>query len=326
MALALCKSHDSEALFGLQKWVSMTFSSLLVDEHQSLNHSGAVGPFSWITGLIYQAEGRYEKAAAHFAHLLQTEESLSSMGSDGVQFAIARIIESYTAVSDWKSPEFWLSELQTLRAKHAGKSYSGALTTAGNEINAIHALAHFDEGDLQASWTCLDLTPKSSSELTLDPKLALQRSDQMLLQALLLLSEGKVDKVPHELQKAKTMLDEILSVLPLDGLSEAAVHATRLHCIFAFEEGQKFIGNQAKSKQHQSILSSYVLSMKTVINSVHQDCSPSLKVLHVFQTILPSSLVTLNLRMNLSSLACKQKNSVGKSSKQLSQRSVIELL
>ncbi|KAJ0087798.1 hypothetical protein Patl1_32984 [Pistacia atlantica] len=70
----------------------------------------------------------------------------------------------------------------------------------------------------------------------------------MLLQALLLLFEGKVDKVPHELQKAKTMLDEILSVLPLDGLSEAAVHATRLHCIFAFEEGQKFIGNQAKSK------------------------------------------------------------------------------
>ncbi|KAJ0087805.1 hypothetical protein Patl1_32983 [Pistacia atlantica] len=153
MALALCKSHESEALFGLQKWVSMTFSSLLVDEHQSLNHSGAVGPFSWITGLIYQAEGQYEKAAVHFAHLLQTEESLSSMGSDGVQFAITRIIESYTAVSDWKSPEFWLLELQTLRAKHAGKSYSGALTTAGNEIDAIHALAHFDEGDFQASWT-----------------------------------------------------------------------------------------------------------------------------------------------------------------------------
>ncbi|KAJ0077716.1 hypothetical protein Patl1_36279 [Pistacia atlantica] len=310
MALALCKSHESEALFGLQKWVSMTFLSLLVDEHQSLNHSGTVGPFSWITGLIYQAEGQYEKAAAHFAHLLQTEESLSSMGSDGVQFAIARIIESYTAVSDWKSLEFWLLELQTLRAKHAGKSYSGALTTAGNEINAIHALAHFDEGDFQASWTCLDLTPKSSSELTLDPKLALQRSDQMLLQALLLLSEGKVDKVPHELQKAKTMLDEILSVLPLDGLSEAAVHATQLHCIFAFEEGQKFIGNQAKSKQHQSILSSYVLSMKTVINSVHQDCSPWLKVLRVYQTILPSSLVTLNLCMNLSSLARKQKNTL----------------
>lgn len=310
MALALCKSHESEALFGLQKWVSMTFSSLLVDEHQSLNHSGIVMPFSWITGLIYQSEGQYERAAAYFAHLLQTEESLSSLGSDGVQFAIARIIESYTAVSDWKSLESWLLELQTLRAKHAGKSYSGALTTAGNEINAIHALARFDEGDFQAAWTCLDLTPKSSSELTLDPKLALQRSDQMILQALLLLSEGKVDKVPHELQKAKTMLDEILSVLPLDGLSEAAAHATQMHCIFAFEEGQKFMANQAKSNQYQSILSSYVLSMKNAINSVHQDCSPWLKVLRVYRNILPSSLVTLNLCMNLSSLARKQKNTV----------------
>ncbi|KAK4848883.1 hypothetical protein QYF36_018291 [Acer negundo] len=308
MALALCKCQQSEALIGLQKWVSMTFSSLLVEEHQSLNQSGILGPFSWITGLVYQAEGQYEKAAAHFAHLLENEESLSSMGSHGVQFAIARIIESYTAVSDWKSLESWLSELQTLRAKHAGKSYSGALTTAGNEINAIHALARFDEGDLQAAWACLDLTPKSSSELTLDPKLAVQRSDQMILQALLHLVEGKVDKVPHELQKAKAMLDEILSALPLDGLSEAAVHATQLHCIFALEEGQRLKGNQSKSKQLHSILSSYVQSMQTVMNSVHQDCNPWLKVLRVYQTIFPTSLVTLKLCINLSSLARKQKN------------------
>lgn len=308
MALALCKSHESEALIGLQKWISMTFSSLLVDEHQSLNHTGVLGPFSWITGLVYQAEGQYEKAAAHFAHLLQNEESLSSMGSDGVQFAIARIIENYTAVADWKSLESWLLELQTLRAKHAGKSYSGALTTAGNEINAIHSLARFDEGDFQAAWAFLDLTPKSSSELTLDPKLALQRSDQMLLQALLLLTEGKVDRVPHELQKAKAMLDEISSALPLDGLSEAAAHATQLHCIFAFEEGQKFKFNQVKCEQYQSILSSYVQSMQTVINSVHQDCNPWLKVLRVYRTIFPSSLVTLKLYMNLSSLARKQRN------------------
>ncbi|KAK9176984.1 hypothetical protein WN944_029003 [Citrus x changshan-huyou] len=90
-----------------------------------------------------------------------------------------------------KSLEVWLLELQTLRAKHAGKNYYSALTAGRNEINAIHALARFDEGDFQAAWAFLDLTPKSSCELTLDPKLALQRSDQMLLQALLLLNEGK---------------------------------------------------------------------------------------------------------------------------------------
>ncbi|CBI32522.3 unnamed protein product, partial [Vitis vinifera] len=308
MALALCKSHESEALFGLQKWASMTFSSLFVEENQSLNHSEILGPFSWITGLVYQAEGQYEKAAAHFTHSLQTEESLNSMGSDGVQFAIARFIESFTAVSDWKSLESWLLELQNLRAKHAGKSYSGALTTAGNEINAIHALACFDEGDFQAAWAFLDLTPKSSSELTLDPKLALQRSEQMLLQAMLLQNEGKVDNVSQEIQKARSMLEETLSVLPLDGVAEAAAHAAQLHCIFAFEEGYKHKDSQDNPKQLQSILSSYVQSVQSPINRIHQDCNPWLKILRVYRTILPTSPVTLQLCMNLFSLARKQGN------------------
>ncbi|XP_037497644.1 uncharacterized protein LOC105631693 isoform X3 [Jatropha curcas] len=308
MALALCKSHEPEALVGLQQWALMTFSSLLVDENQSPTQSGVSDPFSWITGLVYQAEGEYERAAAHFTHLLQNEESLSSMGSDGVQFAIARIIESYTAVSDWRSLESWLQELQTLRSKHAGRSYSGALTTAGNEINSIHALARFDEGDFQAAWACLDLTPKSSSELTLDPRLALQRSEQMLLQAMLCLLEGKVDKVPHEIHKAKSMLEEILSVLPLDSLTEAPPLASQLHCIFVFEECHNLMGHAVKSKQHQSILSSYIKSVQSVMNRVHQDCNPWLKILRVYRTNFPTSAVTLRLCMSLSSLARKQGN------------------
>ncbi|PSS26075.1 Serine/threonine-protein kinase [Actinidia chinensis var. chinensis] len=306
MALALCKSHESEALIGLQKWVTMTFSSLLTDENHDESTGEDLGPFSWIAGLVYQAEGKYEKAAALFTHLLQTEKSLSSMGSDGVQFAIARIIESYAAVSNWKSLESWLLELQTLRAKHAGRSYTGALTTAGNEINSIHALAHFDEGDFQAAWTCLDLTPKSSSELTLDPKLALQRSEQMLLQAMLLQTEGKVEKMSHEIQKAKSMLEESLSVLPLDGLAEAAAYATQLHCIFAFEESCKLKGSQ--DKLLQSLLSPLVQVLQSPINRVHQDCNMWLKVLRVHRTILPTSSVTLELSKNLLSLARKQGN------------------
>ncbi|XP_059647736.1 uncharacterized protein LOC132294033 [Cornus florida] len=306
MALALCKCHEPEALIGLEEWVSMTFSSLLSNENQSLSNNGTLGPFSWITGLVYQAEGCYEKAAAHFIHLLQNEESLSSMGSDGVQFAIGRIIESYTAVSDWKSLESWLLELQTLRAKHAGKSYSGALTTAGNEINAIHALSHFDLGNFQAAWASLDLTPKCSSELTLDPKLALQRSEQMLLQAMLLQTEQKVDTVSHEMQKAKSMLEETLSVLPLDGVAEAAAHATQLHCIFAFEESCKLKDSQ--DKQLQSLLSSYIQVLRSPVNRVHQDCNLWLKVLRVYRTVLPSSPVTLQLCKNLLTLARKQRN------------------
>lgn len=306
MALALCRNRQPEALIGLQKWASMVFSPLFQEDNQISINGEILQQFSWITGLVCQAEGQHEKAAAHFVHLLQTEDSLSSMGSEGVQFAIARIIDSYTALSDWKSLESWLLELQMLRSKHAGKSYSGALTIAGNEINSVQALAHFDDGDFQTSWACLDLTPKSSSELTLDPKLALKRSEQMLLQAMLFQSEGKLDKVSHELQKAKSMLEEILSILPLDGLVEAAPHVNHLHCILAFEASYTPGGNQ--DKHCQPLLESYIQAVQSPINYIHQDCNLWLKVLRVCRTTQPSSPTTLNLGKNLLHLARKQRN------------------
>ncbi|KAK4284645.1 hypothetical protein QN277_001447 [Acacia crassicarpa] len=308
MSLALCRSHEPESLIGLQNWVSITFSSLFGDGNQSFNDSGTASPLSWITGLVYQARGQYECAAAHFTHLLQTEESLSSLGSDGVQFVIARIIESYTSVSDWKSLESWLLELQLLRSMHAGKSYSGALTMAGNEINAIHALARFDEGDYQSAWSCLDLTPKSSSELTLDPKIALQRSEQMLLQSLLFQKEGKSDNVILDLQKARSLLEEPLSILPLDGLAEATPLAIQLHCIFLLEEDFKLRSSHVKAKQAQSILNSYVKLVPSSISKIRQDCSPWLKVLRVYQTMFSTSPVSLKLCMNLLNLARRQRN------------------
>ncbi|XP_059314119.1 uncharacterized protein LOC132064955 isoform X2 [Lycium ferocissimum] len=306
ICLAFCKTHEPEALIGIHNWATVVFSPLFTDENQSLDDSGIIGHFSWITGLVYQAEGQHEKAAAHFIHLLQTEDSLTSMGSDGVQFSIARIIESYLAVSDWKSLESWLLELQTLRAKHAGKSYSGALTTAGNEVNSVQALARFDEAEFQAAWACLDLTPKSSSELSLDPKLALQRSEQMLLQAMLHQVEGRVEKVPEELQKAKGMLMEPLSVLPLDGLVEAASHVNQLYCISAFEECYKL--NVSQDKHFPSLISSHMQAMKSPIIKDRQDCNIWLKVLRIYQTAYPTSPMTLELCRNLMSLARKQKN------------------
>lgn len=308
MALALCRCHEPEALIGLQMWASQNFSLLLDEETHSKNHSGDSGHLVWITGLVYQAKGEYERSAAYFTHLLQIEESLSSMGSDGVQFAVARIIESYSAVSDWKSLESWLLELQTLRAKHSGKSYSGALTAAGNDVNAIHALSHFDRSDFSAAWACLDLTPKSSGELTLDPKLALQRSEQMLLQAMLLQVEGKEERLLHDVQKAKLMLEEILSVLPLDGVEEAALCATQLHCILAFEDAFNAKDRQERSKQLDSLVNPYVKMVHCPVVIARQDCNLWLKVLRVYRTISPSSPTTLNLCMNMSRLARKQKN------------------
>ncbi|OMO92217.1 hypothetical protein COLO4_17776 [Corchorus olitorius] len=182
------------------------------------------------------------------------------------------------------------------------------------ELKNLVVSAFKEKSQTQAAWAFLDLTPKSSSELTLDPKLALQRSEQLLLQALLLQIEGNVDKVPHELQKAKSMLEEILSVLPLDGLAEAAACATQLHCIFAFEECNELTGNQGKFQEHiisklsRSVLSSYLLPLQPVIKGIHQDCNPWLKVLRVYRTISPTSPVTLKLSMNLMNLARKQGN------------------
>ncbi|KAG9130436.1 hypothetical protein Leryth_004338 [Lithospermum erythrorhizon] len=306
MALALCKNNEHEALKGLQRWASRTFSALLQDGSRTTTDDGILGHFSWITGLVYQAKGQHEKAAAHFIHLLQTEESLSLMSSEDVQFVITRIIENFVSVSDWNSLDSWLSELQNLRAKHAGKTFSGALTTAGNEVNSIQALARFDEGDFSASWACLDLTHKSSSELTLDPKLALQRSEQMLLQAMLLKSDGKVDEASHQLHRGKFMLDEILSVLPLDGVVEAAPYINQLHCISAFEESSRLSG---RPDQHfELLLGSYVQSLGSPINKTYQDCNMWLKVSRVFQTTLPLSPMSLKLCNNILILARKQRN------------------
>ncbi|XP_019057389.1 PREDICTED: uncharacterized protein LOC104807342 [Tarenaya hassleriana] len=308
MSLALCKNHDAKALLGLQKWVSLQFAPLLVEGSDTQKDGGKWGLFPWITGLIYQSEGQYEKAAAYFAHLLQEEDSLSSMGSDDIQFVIERIIESYTALSDWKSLESWLLELQALRARHAGKSFSGSLTAAGNEINAIQALARFDEGAIEAAWACLDLTPKTSTELSLDPKLALQRSEQMLLQAMLFQVKGDIENVPRTLQKARSMLDETLLALSFDGLSETAPYATLLHCIFAFEENNQLGDSGPKQKHMNLISSSCVRLLQSLINRVHRDCSPWLKVLRVYRTVSPTSWVTLKLCMDLLGFSRKQGN------------------
>ncbi|ONK65789.1 uncharacterized protein A4U43_C06F990 [Asparagus officinalis] len=303
-SLALCRKHESEALVGLQNWAAVTFRVLFVEDDQvGQGVSTGSGQLSWMDGLVYQAQGHYEKAAAHFSHLLQSETSLSSLGSDGIQFVIARVIESYTSLSDWKSLEIWLTELQALRAVHAGRTYSGALTAAGNELNAVHALARFDEGDINAAWGYLDLTPKSSNELTLDPKIALERSEQMLLRSMLQRDSG-ADKIAEDVKKARLMLDEALSLVPLDGVSEAAACAVQLHCISALEESLGANGVNGSKR----ILGSLNQVLNYPIRRIRQDCSLWIKVFRVYRTLMPTSAVTPLLCEKLLSLSRKQKN------------------
>ncbi|KAJ0981758.1 hypothetical protein J5N97_010013 [Dioscorea zingiberensis] len=267
VALALCRSHEPEALAGLKKWVVTAFPTLVMEETQvGPERSGGVGLFSWMTGLIYQAQGQYEKAAAHFSHLLQSEDALSYMGKD----------------------------------------YSGALTAAGNEINAIHALACFDEGDIQAAWGYLDLTPKSSCELSLDPRISLERSEQMLLRSMLQRNE-KPDMVLGQLEKAKLMLDEALSIAPLNGLTESAAFISQLHCIIGFESKYKYT-DQTGPRQMPPVLDSLQQTLHTPISMIHQDSSLWIKIFRVYRTVLPTSLTTLLLCQKLHKLARKQSN------------------
>ncbi|KAJ3672785.1 hypothetical protein LUZ60_006159 [Juncus effusus] len=294
-ALALCRSHEADILIGLHKWAQTCFSPLFGGNNEA---------FSWMSGLVYQSEGRYEMAAAHYSHLLQSEETLGSMDSDGIQFIVSRVIECYTSLSDWKCLDTWLVELQNLRSVHAGKPYSGALTTAGNEMNAINALARFDEGDLDAAWTSLDLTPKSSFELTLDPKIALERSEQMLIRSMLLHSNGSKE---YDLEKARLMLREALSVAPLDGLtSQAATYAAHIHSIFAFEQAAKNEPNNESPPSFMSPLNNQVLSFP--MDHTRQDCGMWMKLFRVYSFLQPSSLPTLHLCRKLQGLARKQGN------------------
>ncbi|KAM0938032.1 putative non-specific serine/threonine protein kinase [Dioscorea sansibarensis] len=306
-ALALSRSHEPEALAGLQKWVVTAFPTLFTGEIQvGPEGGGGMGIFSWMTGLIYQAQGQYERAAAHFSHLLQSEDALSYMGADGIQFVIARVIESYSSLSDWGSLNTWLAELQTLRSMHAGKDYSGALTAAGNEINLIHALACFDEGDIQAACGYLDLTPKSSCELSLDPRLSLERSEQMLLRAMLERND-KPDIILGQLEKAKLMLDEALSIAPLTGLAEVARCATQLHCIIGFESKYQ-CSNEAGARQMPPVLQSLQQILHSPISMIHQDSTLWIKIFRVHRSVLPTSLTTLLLCQKLHRLARKQSN------------------
>uniref|UniRef100_I1PF98 non-specific serine/threonine protein kinase n=1 Tax=Oryza glaberrima TaxID=4538 RepID=I1PF98_ORYGL len=306
-SLALCRCHETDALVGLQRWAISTFYTYFEQDKQLVRGvSDSQNHFSWMSGLIYQSQGKYEKAAAHYSHLLQFEEGLASMESDGIQYIIARVIECYTSLSDWKCLEGWLSELQVLRAVHAGKPYSGALTSAGNELNAVHAMACFDGGDFHSAWGYLDLTPKSSSELSLDPKVAVERSELMLLRAMLQ-SHSKPDKAREELNKAKLMLDEALSVVPLNGLTEAAACAGQLYCIFAFEETTE-LACPNRTNQSPALMDYLLRLLQDPIDRINQDCNIWLKIFKVYRTTQPSSLPTLLLCQKLASLARKQSN------------------
>lgn len=304
-SLALCRAHEADALSGLKVWVKSAFVPQVVDDYLSASKSStSIGPFAWLDGLSFQARGQYEKAVAEYKNILHLDEALAMMGADGIQFAIARTIESYVALADWESLDSWVQELQHLRVKHAGKPYCGALTTSGNDMNPIYALARFDEGDVQGALNFLDLTPQNRSELTADPWQALHRSEQMLLQAMLQYNT-KPEKLSSEISVARAMIEDGCQVALLDGLVQAAPFLVQLDCIRVYETFRN-------SDHPEELFTNSPLPLYPYfswpLDHMHQDCQPWLKLLRVYRVICPGTSRTLQLYQQLMRLARKQSN------------------
>ncbi|ONM08980.1 Serine/threonine-protein kinase TOR [Zea mays] len=103
------------------------------------------------------------------------------------------------------------------------------------------------------------------------------------------------------------MLDEALTVVPLNGLPQAAACAGQLHCIFALEEALG-LTSQNGLNQSQSIMDSLLKALHDPVDKMHQDCNMWLKVFKVYRNTRPSSLSTLLLCQKLASLSRKQSN------------------
>lgn len=305
ISLALCRSHEADALQGLKVWVKSAFAPVLVEDYLSgPKTSTSVGPFVWLDGLTFQAKGQYEKALAQYNHILQLDEGLAAMGADGIQFIIARTVESYKAIADWESLDQWVQELQLLRANHAGKTYCGALTTSGNDMNAVYALARFDGVDAHGALGYLDLTPQSRSELTADPWQALHRSEQMLLQVMLQRST-KSDRVASEIALAKAMVEDCSQVAMLDGLVQATPYLMQLECIHVYES---FRDNTIPEERLSKLSSSFSPHVTWPLDHMHQDSQAWLKLLRVYRVVCPGSYRTLQLQQQLVRLGRKQSN------------------
>ncbi|KAH7438500.1 hypothetical protein KP509_04G017600 [Ceratopteris richardii] len=306
-SLALCRAHEPSMISGLQIWASSSFGSLLLGD--MLPVQNVVESFGWMDGMTLQAQGQYERAAVTFTKMLRSDDALNALGADGVQFLIARTIECYVALADWEALESWLQELHTLRAQHAGKAYAGALTAAGLDMNSIHALACFDTGDIQGAWAHLDLTPQTSGDLTPDPHQALQRSEQMLLQAMLR-SEGgtETDVCLKEAEKARLMLDEALLVSGFDGLKQVGPLLMQLHCIKAFEV-KCHTANVIKD--NSLCCSGFLNALEHIglpVDANIQDCLPWIKLLRTYRAVIPDHKVTTQLHWQVLRIARKHNN------------------
>uniref|UniRef100_A0A3Q4GZX5 SMG1 nonsense mediated mRNA decay associated PI3K related kinase n=1 Tax=Neolamprologus brichardi TaxID=32507 RepID=A0A3Q4GZX5_NEOBR len=173
---ALLELHCPEAIQGLASWSASTSGKSM----------------GWLSSVALQAEGRFEKAAQEYQDQLSavTGMDCSIKGSDSfmlklssntsspkhcsngdsrktvllksnecspevLNFLANKACQCYVALCDWASVKEWQATVSTLK-QNSTNPVSINLKT---DFNYIHALSHFEEGDLAECGLQLELLP-----------------------------------------------------------------------------------------------------------------------------------------------------------------------
>ncbi|XP_039860968.1 serine/threonine-protein kinase SMG1 isoform X2 [Simochromis diagramma] len=173
---ALLELHCPEAIQGLASWSASTSGKSM----------------GWLSSVALQAEGRFEKAAQEYQDQLSavTGMDCSIKGSDSfmlklssntsspkhcsngdsrktvllkssecspevLNFLANKACQCYVALCDWASVKEWQATVSTLK-QNSTNPVSINLKT---DFNYIHALSHFEEGDLAECGVQLELLP-----------------------------------------------------------------------------------------------------------------------------------------------------------------------
>jgi PI-3-kinase-related kinase SMG-1 len=231
LVLSLTEAGDPDSIQGLRVWVKQAFpGQLWVSSTHAETETKAAGGesapptaanaasnFGWLGVLQLEASGRHEAASDACVRLLNPQ-LLDGLTAENGRLLAERACGSYAAVADWQGLQGWLAKVQGLRTANMGAAWTAGLSTAGLDLNPVLALGKFDEGDFSGAWSHLDRTPEGNRKVTLNPRLALQRGEQMLLQAML---EAPGAKAEEDLAAARELLDDPLSAVVTVGSLES---------------------------------------------------------------------------------------------------------
>jgi hypothetical protein len=136
VANALLELNDVDGLDGLLRWCRGAFRPF-----RSASESWKLD-FRWLSSMLLQAKGRYERAADSFASFLRDcRDDQAALSDSGViALSIECLLSCFISVSDWEAFAAWTSDLDS-EGSTLPISYSTAY---------LRGLIDFDHGDFVA--------------------------------------------------------------------------------------------------------------------------------------------------------------------------------